>query len=85
MTIKLLNVRCCCTPTKVLGTMPWPGGSEQMTFARKTGLFDPPTKVTVHVRQFMHADGLKELAVYSDDRGVEFWRAIPGFREIEHA
>jgi hypothetical protein len=84
MAIKLLNVRCCCTPEKVLGTMPWREGSESMHFASKASLFDPPKKVTVRVRHFMHADGFNELAVYGDDRGVEFWRTIPGFREGDH-
>jgi hypothetical protein len=27
-----LNVRCCCQPMKILGTLPWDETSDQMTF-----------------------------------------------------
>lgn len=79
----ILNVRCCCTPTKILGTMPWADGREQLLFARMSpdGVI---TKHTVRVRHFRHEDGTNELAVYGDDRGLEFWRKVPGFKEGDY-
>lgn len=94
-----LNVRCCCTPKKVMGVLDvpdalvrWMGGD--MTLLRPMyGLahlgritdaeqvYSPITRAHIELRFYFHENGRKELAVYSDDRPVDFWRNLPGFEE----
>ncbi len=90
-----LNVRCCCQPQKILGTL------ELRSLALRQEVYIPPEYPsiwskpeaineivqvppyeTIVLRQFYHlATGELELAVYSDDRPIEFWRKFKGFRE----
>lgn len=42
--MRRLNVRCCCQPTKILGTLPWDETSDRMTF-KLTGGGDMTLKV----------------------------------------
>lgn len=91
-------VRCCCQPQKILGTLdlaePVRGREvqvrERIRFPLRSMLdFDPAAPIphnpirhhTVKIRIF----GLHELAVYSDDRPIEFWRKIEGFTENKNA
>lgn len=47
--MRRLNVRCCCQPTKILGTLPWDESSEQLTFAMTDG-----RKLTLCVQQIVN-------------------------------
>jgi len=88
-----LNVRCCCTSTKILGTLEAPND-----IAKKKGSFVILEKhrevvsILTHVvktklvgQSFMNKRGDKtvkhEMAVYSQNRSVEFWRNIDNFKE----
>lgn len=89
-----LNIRCCCQPTKIFGTLEVPAGSiDRMGF--NVCLAGPVPKLSTQIpntltsTQFHHIQikpfgpvmGIKEWAVYSDDRPIEFWRKLPGFKE----
>ena len=82
-----MAVRCCCTPTKILGFLRLPVGHREwrvsdwqgrihrveikpISSARASGPGDEDVDVAV------------ESAVYSEDRGIEFWRSITGFLEV---
>jgi hypothetical protein len=91
-------VRCCCTPTKIFGFMKlkitYRGplvvrdniGTRHKIEIRlistmRTGPsldFDkgPIAEMTSMQRE-------DELAIYSDDRPIEFWRNIPDFLELK--
>ena len=99
-----LNVRCCCQPTKILGTLEilslpphasqCPGMYNRTTvavyaleefFVSDGPLLSPSTtapykKEIVQLRSFGH----RELAVYSEERPIEFWRGILGFEENDN-
>lgn len=81
-------VRCCCRPEKVLGHLNGPAGVPgfYVTFResfsnrhQEAHYVRPEAPVYVEVRAFRHEDGSRELAVYSDDRPIEFWAQIPSF------
>jgi hypothetical protein len=78
-------VRCCCQPTNIFGflrldrragpTVSVPdifGSVHQLEL--KTFCSAPPNYAAP-------AEAGAEIAVYSDDRGIDFWRRIPGFVE----
>lgn len=90
-----LNVRCCCTPTKILGTLEVPPGAvERRGFLVHTmrpaapwnwqELLDAGQSLlranTEHV-EIRSFGYLGEPAIYSEERPVEFWRGLPTFRE----
>lgn len=81
-------VRCCCTPQKIFGflqvnrdavdrccqtIMLDRDGQEHVIEIRRisAGTCEADRELTIH----------EELAVYSDDRPIEFWRTIPDFME----
>lgn len=85
-----VNVRCCCQPLKILGTLEVSGVSHPRLMVReKFELPRPSLHPTVsnsapcHELKIMtFVDGQHhERAIYSDDRPIEFWRKIPGFIE----
>lgn len=93
-----LNVRCCCLPVKILGTLEvtkeqaqqrWldvPLRRASYAWDRKVQAGDEITvRARVELKIFCNpfAKPQTELAVYSDDRPVEFWRGIPGFIEAK--
>lgn len=95
------NVRCCCQPQKIFGTLDIPAVTARFPREVNVNLRIPVTPlvslsappaceygtdvlwttnfevVVFRLRWF----GRDELAVYSDDRPIEFWRGIPGFEE----
>jgi hypothetical protein len=81
-----LNVRCCCQPTKVFGTMEVPEGAQK---GQPVNYFYIPTRDNprelIEVRHIWIniGNGVSEQqkAVYSDDRPIEFWRRLKGFKE----
>ena len=82
--MKRLQVRCCCQPTKILGTL-------EVPYAPESGhgffyLWDiAGKKHRVRVENLYDYTDLSEeiytLAIYSEDRSVEFWRQFLGFKE----
>lgn len=83
-------VRCCCQPRKVFGFMQVERGmnyidvggkrfnirimSERNTFG--FGIINKPEDITsIEYRE--------ELAIYSEDHPIEFWREQEGFIEIK--
>ncbi len=45
---------------------------------------DDPYKPGIYA-SYKVGDFIDELAIYSDDRTVEFWRKMPHFMEVAHA
>jgi hypothetical protein len=102
-----LNVRCCCQPAKILGTMEVPapiserGGFFQIVLRSQwllTGDPQPSSADNIQTLEVRRIDLCcftdevllyaavplpreTELAVYAEERPIEFWRAVPGFRE----
>ncbi|MGY4269690.1 MULTISPECIES: hypothetical protein [unclassified Bradyrhizobium] len=89
-------VRCCCEPDKILGYLTVPHemrNGERYPICRMDQLlinarpFEPSELVhskieTALFRTLINADGNREIAVYSDDRPIEFWRGVRGFEEV---
>lgn len=90
-------VCCCCQPQKVLGRVTLPAGLQPRCRVRackrsmrrqleplpdrRAPVAMPPRHV-IKLRQFTDPENrIDEIAIYSDDRPIEFWRAIEGFRE----
>lgn len=79
-----LEVRCCCQPQKIFGTLEvpddraWDGGSFEVPIRRPEGAIEVET---IRIRGFSFIPGEWDVAVYSDDRPLEFWRQIPTFKE----
>lgn len=87
-----LNVRCCCQPTKILGTLPvldpaadWirtmPAERPKVRLPDRSAIAAPAQYVEIRIRSFTRVDGVQERAIYSDDRSLEFWHKLPAFRE----
>lgn len=97
MPTKRLNVRCCCQPTKILGTMEVPSsmtspGTFRVLLRSSLGPLaewkpqelssEQPIKTEVlKTATIAGFRGEPELAVYGEERPMEFWRQIPTFRE----
>ena len=81
-----MNVRCCCQPTKILGTFEvrneW---VEQRRFSLWTrpSIYDvcPPQEHVIQIRNLYCGEQPIGLAIYSEDRPVQFWRQFPEFEE----
>lgn len=101
MSMRRLNVRCCCDGVKILGTLELPEHEiKAMVKIHRPPVrefssykdFDPDAPVLpitapppeyIEIKRFRNADGTSEDAVYSDDRPIEYWRTVPGFREVK--
>lgn len=94
-----LNVRCCCQPQKILGTLELthlrPGPQHlcaRMEYPRLADLVEyigdgkgilpsiPYEQIELRYCRDPNQSKL-EIAVYSDDRPIEFWRKFSSFRE----
>lgn len=89
-------VRCCCTPMKILGffALEPRGGSEYYVrdahgqehrielklISKMTCVAGEPPLPAFNVDFYED----REIAIYSDDRPIQFWRTIPGFVEAQH-
>lgn len=95
---KRYAVRCCCQPMKVLGYLDLPadlrhGSRVQLYRPPRVSVmtsYEPPATIPApewaEIREFYsYATGRRvvELAVYSDDRPVEFWAGLPNFTPID--
>lgn len=83
-------VRCCCTPKKIFGFIQIPDDlamKKSFNLSDQRGVSHPIELktlddgcMTITDRGVSH-EVKKELAVYSDDRPIEFWRTMVGFIE----
>lgn len=88
-------VRCCCTPRKIFGFLPLHGPiDEEVTLRDRNGV-DHTIKVrpmherarvshelmNPHVAEVYDKPATREIAIYSEDRAIEFWRLFPDFVE----
>lgn len=95
--MRAFNVRCCCSPASVLGSMLLPEAPMrgkryhwvQMELAGswEVGPADVQLKisagrVTMQLREYMHADGWPELSFDSHDTTLEDLRKVRDFAEI---
>lgn len=97
MNYRWYAVRCCCTPTKILGFLKLPLTTQEGNARVRTGdgnYADVKLKEISQIRcalperysRFQYHPPLssyeKELAVYGEDRPIEFWRSFPDFMEV---
>ena len=86
------EVRCCCQPQKVLGTLPWPSDDMYASVC----VPDPEgwslVTATIELRTMNRLgppvfgigalrERIMEYVIYSEDRGIDFWRKLEGFEE----
>jgi len=86
-------VRCCCQPTKILGYLDGPIGISEFeipeqifapySISSNTDLTDTVKTTKFVVRSYGNSPLETERAIYSEDRPIEFWRNVPGFRESQ--
>ena len=71
-------VRCCCQPTKILGFLRLEDGPIDRVVVSDVygGWHQLLLRESVHT---VHAP--REIAIYADDRPIDFWRSIDGFVE----
>jgi hypothetical protein len=80
-------VRCCCQPRSIMGFVlaSAPDGVRVLTVTDAIG--DQHRVSLERIATCADFNGLSvvsdELAVYSDDRPIEFWRTIHGFVEVK--
>lgn len=92
----IFNVRCCCNPNIVLGTLDVPNASMMSTHidvprlvpVRAWSRITQPEQAESHVTHDrleigdVWLDGAYlERAIKSNDRPIEFWRQLRGFHE----
>ena len=82
--MQAMEVRCCCTPKKLLGTLPVPfGGVDQVTFL--LGNLEATRRITLGVHPFAELDSFGVYSVRrclkAEDVSIETLRRIPGFEE----
>lgn len=89
-------VNCCCQPDVLFGFLRLPEGGllhvvkdrdgtehrielKRLRQARtfSSALMLDSAKVALEI-----PETAEEIAIYSDDRPLEFWRTLPGFREV---
>lgn len=88
------NVRCCCQPQKILGTLDLPTTNKTQRLTTRSVIRPMVLKQddvipanttiehhTIQLRIYNRDDGVEELSVYSDDKPVEYWRQFIGFIE----
>lgn len=87
-----MNVRCCCDPSVVIGTLEVPAGVY--------GVLHIPPRLTARgnilspewspveclkVGEVLFPDGTRERAIKSEDRPDEFWDTLHSFRRGDRA
>lgn len=93
-----IPVRCCCQPVQVYGFLflPLHPGEYRVGLdglqgvpahpGLEIGKAPPPGVAELEVREFLGpAPGELSLAVYGDDRPLDFWRRVTGFIEAAGA
>lgn len=93
------NVRCCCQPKKILGTLELQDGLRDGD-RLPVMIIDSSSIEYIQLRRFVQwhrtdinqvavpnfdnmppMEEIDEIAIYSDDRPIEFWRRVHGFQE----
>lgn len=84
-------VRCCCKPNTIFGFLSLEPCRQQQKVKDRRGNehtveLRPIAQICVpdnswEYRSIVEPVYEQEVAVYSDDRPIEFWREIPGFIE----
>lgn len=88
-----LPVRCCCNGARILGFLKLRCAqasagrtlvtdSERQTAARSVADMLTPKVTTIRRWPITIRIYGNELAVYSEDRPIEYWRDVPGFVEV---
>ena len=83
-----VNVRCCCNPDRVLGTVDLPRVDKRFVYVWPKvkclpfeGVVDKSVSIPrLEIAQVAFPDGTYEYAVKSEDRPDEFWDTLPTFR-----
>ena len=86
-------VNCCCQPDVLFGFISLPADRQHFVHGQRFVILDRrgrPHDVELKPLATISepagtTDGWRrrrEMAIYSDDRPIEFWRTIPGFREV---
>lgn len=84
-------VRCCCSPDIVFGHLELVDGlraDDRVPVMKKVKFGPGADGVTfryeqIRVRRYIdRSRGIDEIAVYSDDHPIEFWRKLRGFTEL---
>jgi hypothetical protein len=80
-------VRCCCSPQKIFGFLPLPHQlvkqcKNQAILKDRNGKSHQIELRTLY-NGINEVNLTEELAVYSDDMPIEFWRTMPGFKELQ--
>lgn len=86
--MRRLNVRCCCDPNIIFGTLPWNENGSVVRFQELISYYSPtdynmPTKIkTIDLEVAVYNfGGYRELAYKSNDLPIETFRKLPGFKE----
>ena len=77
-------VRCCCQPLTLLGFLRLPENTRAREILDVRGE-SHRIEVRGMGQTLLEENAARasiEMAIYSDDRSIEFWRSIPGFVEI---
>lgn len=89
-------VRCCCIPTKILGFLRLDENLRSGAILSVADFSRENHPIEIKLIQDMSVDWHKtegtrgeitridELAIYSDDRELNFWKTIPGFIEAKY-
>ena len=75
-----MNIRCCCNPGKLLGSVEVPTGAERQRYVAFP--INDFGNVRLEVGLCHHA-GRKEFALKSMDLGMDVLRSIPSFKEAK--
>lgn len=82
-----INVRCCCNPSLVYGTLPWDGRSWKVRFVEMIP-YQPPSANSKFESPIYELEvdtliegGVKEFAYKSNDYPIELFRKLQGFIE----
>lgn len=93
MMVEWYAVRCCCEPLKIFGFLPLPRGPAKHSVVDRFGV---PHRIELRPIRLVMRESFdlyfrdrmvepviseEEVAIYSDDRPIEFWRTIPDFVE----
>lgn len=79
-------VRCCCQPQKIFGFIRLPDMERSNVVDKRGNVHKLELRSMANCKMTVLNNQLeyeRELAIYSDDRPIEFWRSVVGFLEIK--
>lgn len=85
-------VRCCCQPRKIFGFMQVESGMNHIMVEGKQFqirvMSEKQTRgfgsIVGKYEDIQSVEYTRELAIYSEDHPIEFWRQQPGFIEAQN-